>query len=128
MIDLENTFSLPFNCDFILENMPRFSFWDNIMTELITTNVNTVLNLQMRSSHCGSAGYESDIVSMRFTFDPWLVQWIKDLALPQAVAIGHRWGLDLVLLWCAPAAAALIRPLASQLPFATGTAIKRKSK
>ena len=36
--------------------------------------------------------------------------------------VGHRRGLDLALLWlwCRPAAAALIQPLAWELPCATG--------
>ena len=31
-------------------------------------------------------------------------------------------------LWCRPADAALIRPLARELPYATGVAVKRKKK
>ena len=44
--------------------------------------------------------------------------------------VGRRCGSDLVLLWlwCRPAAAALIRPLAWKLPYATGLALKRKEK
>ena len=30
---------------------------------------------------------------------PGLTQWVKDLALPLAVGVGCRHGLDLVLLW-----------------------------
>ena len=42
--------------------------------------------------------------------------------------IGCRHGLDLVLrwLWCRLAAIALIRPLAWELPYATGEALKSK--
>ena len=42
-----------------------------------------------------------------------------------------RCGLDLVLLWlwCRPAAAALIRPLAAgELPYAAGAALKKEKK
>ena len=49
---------------------------------------------------------------------PGLTQWVKDLALPQAAA-WHRSQmqlesglLSLLWLWCRPAAAAPIRPLA----------------
>ena len=44
--------------------------------------------------------------------------------------VGHRHGLVPMLLWlgCRPAAAALIRPLARELPYATGVALKRKKK
>ena len=40
--------------------------------------------------------------------------------------VGHRQGSDLVLLW--QAAAALIRPLAWEFPYATGMALKRPKK
>ena len=42
--------------------------------------------------------------------------------------VGRRCGLDLALLWlwCRPAAAALIRPLAWEPPYATGAALKRQ--
>ena len=43
--------------------------------------------------------------------------------------VGHTRGSDPELwLWCRPAAAALIRPLAWELPYATGVALKRKKK
>ena len=42
--------------------------------------------------------------------------------------VGHRRGLDPVLLWLwyRPAAAALIQPLVWELPYATGAALKRQ--
>ena len=42
--------------------------------------------------------------------------------------VGHRHGLDSMLLWlwCILAATALIRPLAWELPYATGTALEKK--
>ena len=46
--------------------------------------------------------------------------------------IGRRFGSDLTLLWlwlwCRLAAAAPIQPLAWEIPYATGAALKRKSK
>ena len=45
---------------------------------------------------------------------PDLAQWIKDPAL--------------LWLWCRPAATALIQPLAWELPYAAGAALKRKKK
>ena len=45
---------------------------------------------------------------------PGLAQWIKDPAL--------------LWLWCRPAAAAPIRPLAWELPYAMGVALKKKKK
>ena len=41
---------------------------------------------------------------------PGFVQWVKEL----------MW------LWCGPAAAALIHPLAQELPYAAGVAVKKK--
>ena len=44
--------------------------------------------------------------------------------------VGHRRGSDLVLLWlwCRPAAIVPIGPLAWELPYALGVALKRKKK
>ena len=45
-------------------------------------------------------------------------------------SIGHRLSLDpaLLWLWCRPAAAALIRPLTWEFPYAVGVALKRQKK
>ena len=45
-------------------------------------------------------------------------------------SVGHRHGSDSVLLWlwCTPAAAALIQPLAWELQYAAGAALKNKIK
>ena len=45
-------------------------------------------------------------------------------------AVGHRLGSDLALLWlcCGLAAAALIAPLAWELPYAAGVAPKKKKE
>ena len=45
---------------------------------------------------------------------PGLIQWVKDMVLPQAVAQAS--------------AAASTLPLAQELPYATGTAVKRKRR
>ena len=42
--------------------------------------------------------------------------------------VGRRHGSDPVLLWCRPAAAALIRPLAWELLYAASVAFKKKKK
>ena len=54
---------------------------------------------------------------------PGLDQWVKDLALSQAV-VGHRFSSDLALLWlwCRPVATAPIQPFAWEGPYATGAA------
>ena len=52
----------------------------------------------------------------------------SDVAM--SCGVGHRWGLDLVLLWLwrKPAAEAPIESLAQELPHAKGAAIKIKLK
>ena len=44
--------------------------------------------------------------------------------------VGHRHSSDLALLylWCRPEATALIQPLAWELPYAAGVALKRPKK
>ena len=42
--------------------------------------------------------------------------------------VGHRHGSDPEWLWHRPAAVAPIHPLAWELPYATGVALKRKTK
>ena len=61
---------------------------------------------------------------------PGLTWWVSDLALPQSCGVGCRCGSDPVLLWLWSrlAAEALIRPLAWDLPFATGVALKIKKE
>ena len=45
-----------------------------------------------------------------------------------SVACKHDLDPALLWLWCRPGASALIGPLAWELPYATGTAVKRKKK
>ena len=61
---------------------------------------------------------------------PGLAQWIKDPAFAINCGVGCRHGLDLVLpwLWYRPAAAALIQPLAWEIPYAVGVALKSKKQ
>ena len=61
-------------------------------------------------------------------FDPWphSVGWGSGVAM--SVGCRHRLYLALLWLWHRPAAVALIRPLASELPYATDVALKRKKK
>ena len=57
---------------------------------------------------------------------PGLVQWVKDLALPE----GCRCSLDLALLWLwhRPAAIAPIGPLSWEPPYALGMALEKDKK
>ena len=54
---------------------------------------------------------------------------LMGLRIQHSVYVGHRHGLDLELLWLwrKSAATALIWPLAWELSYATGTAVKRKN-
>ena len=73
------------------------------------------------------SGLGIHLLSMRMQVQSLaLFSGLKDPALPQAVALGRRWGSDLVLLWlwCRLAAAALIQPLVWELPYAEGAALK----
>ena len=63
--------------------------------------------------------------------NPWPPLQVKDPALLWAVVcVGRRCGLDpmLLWLWCRPSSCTLIWPLAWELPYTTGTALKRLKK
>ena len=62
---------------------------------------------------------------------PGLFQWVKDLALSQAVVyVTYIHGSDPVLLWlwCRPAAVTPFQPLAWELLYAVSAALKKKEK
>ena len=61
---------------------------------------------------------------------PGLSPWAKDLALLQSAVLGCTCGLNPVLVWQQhrPAAAAPICPLAWELSYVTGAALKRRGK
>ena len=55
---------------------------------------------------------------------------LSGLSVAVSCGVGRRLGSDpaLLLLWCRPAAVALIRPLAWELPYAMGIALKTKNQ
>ena len=63
---------------------------------------------------------------------PDLAQWVKDegSGVAMSCGIGHRRGSNLVWLWLwqRPAAVAPIQPLAGELPYAMGAALKKTKK
>ena len=61
---------------------------------------------------------------------PGLVQWVKGSSVAVSCGVGHRGGSDLawLWLWCRLAAAALIRPLAWEPPYALGAALEKARK
>ena len=63
-------------------------------------------------------------------FEPWPHSVGYGSSVAKSCGVGHRYSSSLVLLWlcCRPAAAAAIRPLVLELPYASGVAAKRKRK
>ena len=61
---------------------------------------------------------------------PGITQWVKGSGVAMSGDVGHSCCSDLALLWlwCRPAAAAPIQPLAWELPYDTGASLKRKKK
>ena len=70
------------------------------------------------------------LVSMRMRFDPWphSVGWESSIAVSCGVGCRRASDPELLWLWRRPEATALIRPLAWELPYAAGAALKRKKK
>ena len=69
---------------------------------------------QHRNCHRGSALMNLTSIHKEVGLIPDLTQWVKDPVL--------------LRLWCRLAATALILPLAWELPYAPGVALKRKKK
>ena len=61
---------------------------------------------------------------------PGLAQWVKGFSIAMSCGVDRRCSSDLELLWlwCRPAVAASIRPLAQELPYAAGSAPKGQKK
>ena len=61
---------------------------------------------------------------------PGLAQWVKGNSVAGSCGVGCRLSMDPVLLWLkhSLAAAALIGPLAWELPHAVGAALKRQKQ
>ena len=55
---------------------------------------------------------------------------LSELRIWRSHGVGHRLGSDLALLWvwCRPLATALIKPLAWELPQATGAALEKAER
>ena len=63
-------------------------------------------------------------------FNPWPQPVGQGSGVAVSRGVGQRCSLDPVLLWlwCRPAVAAPIRPLAWELPYATGVSLKQSKK
>ena len=60
---------------------------------------------------------------------PGLAQWVKASGIAISCSVGHRcsWDPALLWLWHRLIAVAMILPLAWELPYATGAALRRKN-
>ena len=60
---------------------------------------------------------------------PGLAKWVKGSGIAISCGVGRRHSLDLALwwLWLKLAAAALIRPLAWELPYAAGAVLNKRT-
>ena len=59
---------------------------------------------------------------------PGLAQWVKGSGVALSCSVACRRGSDPMWLWCRLAAVALIGPLACELPYAVGAALKIRKK
>ena len=81
-----------------------------------------------RSYHCISVITNPASTDEEVGAIPGLAQWIEGSGVPMNCGVCCRHGSDLALLrlWHRPAATALIRPLAWELPYAVGAALKKR--
>ena len=86
-----------------------------------------ILNKDAESSCCGSAGYN---LTSTHEHTGSIPSSLSGLRIWPSCGVGCRRSLDPVLLWLWRRLedAALIRPLARELPYAAGAALKRQKK
>ena len=95
-------------------------------------NIRICINIfnHIKEFPCGSVVMELNYYTQGCRFDPWpcSVDWGSSIVM--SYGVGRRCGSDLALLclWCRLAAAALIQPLAWELVYASGVALKIKKK
>ena len=77
---------------------------------------------------CGSGIMSPTSIHAGAGLIPSLAQWVKGSGIAMSCGVGCRRGSDpaLLWLWCSSAAVAPIQPLARELPYAVGAALKRK--
>ena len=81
-----------------------------------------------KSSHGSSVVMNSTIIHEGVGSIPSPAQWVKGSSVAMSCDVGHRHSSDpeLLWLWCRLAAAALIQPLAWELPYVAGMALKKQ--
>ena len=96
------------------------------MARLYNVTIIWLLKMFSWSSHCGTAEINLTSIHEDEGLIPGLTQWVKGSSIVASYGVGHMHGPVLLWLWCRPAAAALIRPLAQELPCAMGVGLKKK--
>ena len=102
-------------------NIIKIFFWDSLSNQSLTKS-------EKRSSLCGTVETNPTSVHEVAGSIPCLTQWVKDLALLQAVCCRLQNGSGPTLLWLwlwrRPAATAPMWPLAWEPPYVEGVALK----
>ena len=85
---------------------------------------------QFHSSHCGSSITKHTSIHEDLSSIPSLTQWVKDSVLSMSHGVSCRCSSDpkLLWLWCRPVATARFQPIARELSYATGAALKWQKK
>ena len=88
-----------------------------------------LLKKQLGSSPVAQWGRNPTSIREGVGLIPGLAQWVKDLGLPPAtICVGRGCSSDLVLMGLWSGAAALVQPLAWELPYAAGVALKNRKE
>ena len=93
-------------------------------------NLSTPIETEHQKFLLWLSGYKPDYYPRGCGFDPWprSVGYRPDVAMSYNVGHRHRSDPTLLWLWCRLSAVALIRPLAWELPYAAGAAIKSEKR
>ena len=82
------------------------------------------------TSHHGSVETNLTSIHEAAGLIPGLAQWVKGSSVALSCSVDRRRGWDLAFLrlWCRPVATASLWPLAWEIPYAVGVALKRQNK
>lgn len=96
--------------------MRKFSLWRMDIRKAI-----------LGSSHCGAMETNPTGIHAHVGLIPGFTPWVRDPPLTLSCEAGPRRDSDteLLCLWFRPVAAVLIRPVAWELPYTMGTALKK---